>query len=69
MRDKLTASEAVYGFAGWLTTRDKETIMSAHHDAAPIADLVKLFCDEYKLNPPRATYHKRLKRIIEPVNY
>lgn len=40
----LNPSEAVYGFAAWLTCRKARTIMSASDDAAPIADLVAQFC-------------------------
>jgi hypothetical protein len=41
----LNPSEAVYGFAAWLTCRKKRTVMSASDDAAPIAKLVKQFCE------------------------
>lgn len=41
----LNSSEAVYGFAAWLTTRKEKTIMSAKNDSAIIADLVKQFCE------------------------
>jgi len=41
----LNQSEAVYGFAGWLTSRKERTTMSASDDAAPIAELVKEFCE------------------------
>lgn len=58
--DKLTASEAVFGFAGWLTTRDKKTVMSAFDDAAPIAELVKQFCDENGLAEPRNGWEDNL---------
>lgn len=40
----LNASEALYAFAGWLTTRDEVTEMGAMHDCAPIAKLVGDFC-------------------------
>ena len=40
----LNPSEAVCGFAAWLTTRDEVTTMSARHSSGPIADLVKEFC-------------------------
>ena len=49
MNKELNASEAVYGFAAWLTTRAEKTIMSASDDAAPIAELVKRFCEENSL--------------------
>jgi hypothetical protein len=45
----MNASEAVYGFAGWLTSRKEKTVMSSTHDAAPVAELVKQFCEENKL--------------------
>lgn len=45
MKNILNPSEAVYGFAAWLTTRDKQTVMSASDDAAIIANLVKQFCE------------------------
>jgi hypothetical protein len=45
MGKTLNASEAVYGFAGWLTTREKRTVMSATDDAAIVADLCKEFCE------------------------
>ena len=41
----LNPSEAVCGFAAWLTTRDEVTTMSARHSSGPIADLVKEFCE------------------------
>lgn len=40
----LNASEAVYGFAAWLTTREEKTVLSATDDAAPICELVDRFC-------------------------
>jgi len=41
----LNSSEAVYGFAAWLTTRKEVTTMSTQHDSAPISELVKEFCE------------------------
>lgn len=40
----LNPSEAVYGFAAWLTCKNEKTVMSASDDAAVIADLVAQFC-------------------------
>ena len=60
MSDKLTASEALFGFCGWLTTRREQTTMSSKDDAAHIADLVKEFCDENKLEEPRDGWDKNL---------
>jgi hypothetical protein len=60
MTDKLTASEAIYGFAGWLTTRDEKTVMSATDDSAPIADLVAEFCKENNLADPHDGWENNL---------
>jgi len=45
MSEHLNPSEAVYGFAAWLTTREDKTVMSAADDSAPITELVKQFCE------------------------
>lgn len=52
-RPPLSASEALYGFGGWLTTRDTPTVMSAHDDAGVIAELIDKFCKENDLEDPR----------------
>lgn len=49
MNKELNAAEAVYGFVGWLTTREERTVMSAKDDCAPIAELIKSFCTENNL--------------------
>lgn len=58
--DKLTASEAVYGFVAWLTTRTERTVMSASDDAALPCDLVSTFCDENDLSDPRQDWAENL---------
>jgi len=45
MTKALNQSEAVYGFAAWLTTREEKTVMSAYDDTASIVNLVKQFCE------------------------
>lgn len=60
MNDNLTAAEAVYGFAAWLTCRDEPTVMSSTDDAAPIADLVAQFCKENNLADPRDGWENNL---------
>jgi hypothetical protein len=54
-------SEAVYGFAGWLTCRSAPVTMSAVHDAAPVADLVAQFCESQGFAGPRDRYADMLK--------
>lgn len=41
---ELKASEALFGFVGWLTTREEVTQMGGRHNCARIADLVQEFC-------------------------
>ena len=60
MPNKLSASEAVFGFAGWLTTREEKTTLSCRHDAAPIANLVAEFCKNNNLNEPRDGWENNL---------
>lgn len=45
----MNASEALFSFVGWLTTRDKPVILSAHHTAGVPAELVGLFIKENSL--------------------
>lgn len=59
-KQEMNASEAVYGFAAWLTCRKEKTTFSSKHNCAPIAELVKLFCETNKLKEPRKNWQKRL---------
>ena len=45
----LNSTEAVYGFAAWLTTRDRTLLIGAKHDTSEMARLVALFCTENNL--------------------
>lgn len=54
--ETLTASEALYGFVGWLTTRTEGTIMSSRHDASKPACLVAEFCKANNLAEPRENW-------------
>ncbi len=60
MSDKLTASEALFGFAGWLTTREKITTMSSHHNCSPVVDAIAEFCKENDLDEPRNGWENNL---------
>jgi hypothetical protein len=60
MNDKLTASEAIFGFCGWLSGRKEKTIISSSDDMAPIADLVTVFCKENHLQEPRPGWDNNL---------
>lgn len=65
MSDKLSASEAVFGFAGWLTTRHTRTIMSATDNASGIAELCAEFCKANALEPPRDRWSDDLVHPVE----
>ncbi len=56
----MSASEALFGFAGWITTRNTEVVASAHHDAGVWAQLVVQFCYENKLTDPREGWENNL---------
>lgn len=60
MSEKLTAAEAVYGFAGWLTSRQPPITFSSTHDAAIAAELVDEFSRANDLAPPRENFHEFL---------
>ena len=59
-RDKLTASEAIYGFAGWLASRRKQVVLSACDDAMVMADLITQFCAVNHLAEPRRGWGRYL---------
>lgn len=65
LKAELSGSEAVYGFASWLTIREKSVTLSAHHDAAVAADLVKCFCDKQGLREPREDWTDRMTTMSE----
>ena len=54
--DKLTGSEAVFGFCAWLTGRKKEIKMGSSNDCAEIVSLITTFCNTNKLIKPRENY-------------
>jgi len=60
MKDKLTASEGIYGFAAWLTCRDKPITIGSTNLCSPVVDLVAQFCKENKLNDPRDGWENNL---------
>jgi hypothetical protein len=51
--EEISASEAVYGFAAWLTTRMEAITIGAKHTCGEVADLVAQWCKENNLSAPR----------------
>jgi len=60
--DTLTASEALYGFCGWLTSREELTRMSSKDDASAVVELISEFCKTNKLSQPRDNWDAALKQ-------
>ena len=58
--NKLTGSEAIFGFVGWLTTRKERTVMSSKDDCAGIPELVTEFCETNGLPEPRTDWADNL---------
>jgi hypothetical protein len=69
INEKLSGSEAVYGFAGWLTSRKDKTIMSSSDDASVIADLVDEFNKKQELEEPREHWEEDLIPMDESMGY
>ena len=63
VKESLSPSGAVYGFAAWLTTREKPLTLSSHHDAAIVAELVDEFIKTQNLEEPRDNYADDLKQM------
>ena len=53
MNEQITASEAVFGFAAWLTSHRESVTIGSNHDASIIADLVAEWCKANELDDPR----------------
>lgn len=58
---EITPAAAVYGFAGWLTCRQRPVTMSSTHDAAIVAELVDAFCKSQGFPDLPEGWHKSLK--------
>ena len=58
--EEMSASEALYGFVGWLTTQDEPITAGSTHDCAVWAEKIKEFCDVNKLSEPREDWTTRL---------
>ncbi len=57
-KDTLLASEALFGFMGWLTSRKQSETFSSNHDAARAVDLVSEFMNVNNLAEPRDDWTK-----------
>ena len=58
--DKLSASEALFGFMGWLTSLETPVTFSGHHEAGIGAQLVGEYCKANGLAEPREGWYLNL---------
>ena len=58
--EKLTATEAIYGFCAWLTTRKGKTVLGSNSDCAPVGERIKEFCEVNHLGDARDNYTEYL---------
>lgn len=59
-KGELNSSEAIYGFAAWLSCRRERTVFGSTCDCGNIAELVKEFCEVNSLPIVREDWHKSL---------
>ncbi len=57
---QMNASEAIYGFGAWLTTREEPVTIGAHHECGIVAELINTFCKTNKLEEPRENWTDNL---------
>jgi hypothetical protein len=60
MSEKLSPSEAVFGFAAWLSTSQDSITIGCGHVCDILAEKVKVFCDENNLEFPRNGWEANL---------
>lgn len=59
--ERVTASEAVYGFSAWLTTREKAITIGALHESTTLIELAKKWIDENNLPEVTLNYPDNIK--------
>lgn len=65
--EHMTASEALFGFMGWLTSLPYPVVFSASHDAAKAVELIAEWSKVNNLSPPADDFHKRIVHPAAPV--
>lgn len=56
----LNATEALYGFGGWLTSRPERVVFSSNNDAALMAELINAYADMQSLPAVRESWNELL---------
>lgn len=52
----LTATDALFGFSGWLTSREEVISMGSSEDCAPVIEVISAFLDANNLPYPSDNY-------------
>ena len=60
----INASEALYGFCGWLTTQKEPLTLGGDHDCAAVADAITKFCETNNLPETREGWEKNLTHPV-----
>lgn len=64
-KDKtLSSAEALYGFCGWLSSRERILSIGNDQECGQLANLIKEFCETNNLAEPRAGWEQNL---IHPI--
>ena len=61
--NEMTASEAVYGFVSWLTTREKPITLSSKNDCSEISSLINEFIEAQNLESPRDGWEEFMEKM------
>jgi len=64
--EKITASEAVFGFTAWLTTRKQITRLGSSANCNPIVKLIEKWIKENNLPDPRKGVYPH--NITQPID-
>lgn len=57
---EMSASEALFAFMGWLTSRPQRQTFSAVDDASPAVELIGMFIEHHRLTAPREDWTSRV---------
>lgn len=61
MTNIISPSEAITGFAEWLTSRDDTLIVSRHNDKAKLTVLVERFCEVNNWEAPKKGWDNKIE--------
>jgi hypothetical protein len=63
---RLNATEAIYAFTAWLTTRPKAVILSTKHNASVLPPLIEAFREAHELPRVRNNYGDSITPMVDP---